>query len=494
MATGRNPAGAPTNGQGTSTPETRRSPSVQDGPIKMPPGPRAPKLIQTRRYVRDPFTFLEDAQRKHAEGGSVTIDILGFGKTVWVTDQALIKEVFARDDEMPLSPAGNLVKPIFGTRSVTGLDGAPHLQRRKLLLPRFHGKAIEGLEADFIAAAERTMARWELGSEVELHPEMYKLTMDFLFEVLMGVKDPEHVDRLTKASMELMAMMSMCAVGDWIRHDFGPISPWAYFLRRRRNLDRLLHEQIDLHREAVGNGDAPDDILTMLIEARFDDGSSMTDTEIRDELVTLIVAGSETTATSMAWTFDLVTHRPGAVARIVSEAAVGEHAFTDAAIKESLRLRPPVIAAGRVTNRTVELGPWRIPEGVRIWTPMSLIQRDPETFDRPNEFRPERYLEEGPKGVTWIPFGGGVRRCLAAPFAMLEMRTVVQQVLSNLRLVPVSESVETTRAEGAIIVPRNGVRVRVEDRSEADGREGHPLDALLDRSADPASEREPQPG
>ena len=234
--------------------------------------------------------------------------------------------------------------------------------------------------------------------------------------------------------MELMAMMSMCAVGDWIRHDFGPISPWAYFLRRRRNLDRLLHEQIDLHREAVENGDAPDDILTMLIEARFDDGSSMTDTEIRDELVTLIVAGSETTATSMAWTFDLVTHRPGAVARIVSEAAVGEHAFTDAAIKESLRLRPPVIAAGRVTNRTVELGPWRIPEGVRIWTPMSLIQRDPETFDRPNEFRPERYLEERPKGVTWIPFGGGVRRCLARSFAMLEMRTVVQQVLSNLRL------------------------------------------------------------
>ena len=131
----------------------------------MPPGPRAPNLIQTRRYVRDPFTFLEDAQRKHAEGGSVTIDILGFGKTVWVTDQALIKEVFARDDEMPLSPAGNLVKPIFGTRSVTGLDGAPHLQRRKLLLPGFTARRSRVSRQTSSAAAERTMAR--LGARLE---------------------------------------------------------------------------------------------------------------------------------------------------------------------------------------------------------------------------------------------------------------------------------------------------------------------------------------
>ncbi len=462
----------------------------------MPPGPRAPVLVQTARYVRDPFTFLENAQSKYAEGGSVTIDILGFGKTVWVTDQELIKEVFKREDEMPLSPAGNLVKPIFGTTSVTGLDGAPHLERRKLLLPRFHGKAIQGLEADFAAAAERRMATWETGSVVDLHPEMYKLTTDFLFEVLMDVTEPEHVDRLTTASMELMAMMSMCAVGNWIRHDFGPISPWAYFLRRRHKLDSLLYEQIDLHREAVARGDAPDDILTMLVEAEFEHGGSLSDDDIRNELVTLIVAGSETTSTSMAWTLDLVMHRPGAVARIVSEAAVGESTFTDAAIKESLRLRPPVIAAGRVTSQTVELGPWRIPEGVRIWTPMSLIQRDPETFDNPNEFRPERYLEEGTSAqgaYTWIPFGGGTRRCLAAPFAMLEMRTVVQQVLSKLRLTPMNESAETTRAEGAIIVPRNGVRVRVEGPREAPPRDGHPLDDLLDRSAEPATERESLP-
>lgn len=447
----------------------------------MPPGPRSPVLWQTRRYMRDPFGFLEDCQRRYAEGGSVTIDILGFGKTVWVTEQELIREVFAREEEMPLSPAGNLVKPIFGTRSVTGLDGPEHLERRKLLLPRFHGKAIQGLQADFTAAADRAIDRWEVGSEVDLHPEMYKLTMDFLFEVLMDVTDRDHVERLTKASMELMAMMSMCAVGDWIRHDFGPMSPWAYFLRRRRSLDSMLYEQIAIHREAVERGDAPEDILTMLIEARFEDGAALSDDEIRDELVTLIVAGSETTATSMAWTFDLALHRPGAVARILGETAVGEHEYTDAAIKESLRLRPPVIAAGRVTAKTVELGPWRIPEGVRIWTPMSLIQRDPDVFEHPNEYRPERFLEGKPAGYVWIPFGGGVRRCLAAPFALLEMRIVVQRVLSRLKLKPVSDTVETTRAEGAIIVPRNGVRVMIEGtRDEARSRD--PLDELLERA------------
>ncbi|MDP9188780.1 MAG: cytochrome P450 [Actinomycetota bacterium] len=447
----------------------------------MPPGPRAPVLVQTMRYLRDPFAFLESCQRRY--GRSVTIELLGFGKTVWVTDQDLIKEVFSRDDEMPLSPAGNLVKPIFGTRSVTGLDGHAHLNRRKLLLPRFHGEAIAGLEADFRAATERTIERWSPGDEIELHPEMYRLTMDFLFETLMSVTDRQETERLTKASMELMAMMSMCAVGDWIRRDLGPLSPWAYFLRRRRGLDRLLYAQIASHRDAVLRGDAPDDILTMLIEARFDDDTTLNDNEIRDELVTLIVAGSETTATSMAWTFDLVMHRPGAVARIISEAAVGEHAFTDAAIKESLRLRPPVIAAGRVTNRTVELGPWIIPEGVRVWTPMSLIQRDPEVYEHPNEFRPERFLESKPPAFMWIPFGGGVRRCLAAPFALLEMRVVVQTVLSRLRLAPLSDAVERTRAEGAIIVPARGVRVRLEGPRETAVRERHPLDELLEASA-----------
>jgi len=461
---------------------------VPTGPAHLPPGPSQPVLAQTLSYVRDPFSFLERCQERYAVDGSVTINILGFGRTVWVTKPELIHEVFARDDEMPLSPAGNLVKPIFGTKSVTGLDGAPHLDRRKLLLPRFHGERLDAFEAGFAAACERTMARWSVGEEIELHPEMYRLTMDFLFEVLMGITDRKRTEQLTKASEGLMAMMSLCAVGDWVRHDLGPLSPWAYFLRRRRKLDKLLYEEIAAHREAVANGSAGDDILSMLIEAERDDGTKLSDEEIRDELVTLIVAGSETTATALAWTFDLVLHRPGVRQRIVAEAELGESEFTDAAIKESLRLRPPVIAAGRVTAKTVDLGPWRIPEGVRIWTPMSLIQRDPDAYENPNEFRPERFIEGKPPAYMWIPFGGGVRRCLGAPFALLEMRIVVQNVLSQLKLTPLSETVERTRAEGAIIVPAGGVRVRVEGARVAEPRESHPLDELLADSA-----REPTP-
>jgi len=440
-------------------------------------------LAQTLSYVRDPFTFLERCQERYAVDGSVTINILGFGRTVWVTKPELIHEVFARDDEMPLSPAGNLVKPIFGTKSVTGLDGQPHLDRRKLLLPRFHGEFLGDFEAGFRVACERTMERWSDGEEIELHPEMYRLTMDFLFEVLMGITDRKRTEALTKASEGLMAMMSLCAVGDWVRHDLGPLSPWAYFLRRRRRLDKLLYEEIRAHRQAVADGSAGNDVLSMLIEAKRDDGSELSDEEIRDDLVTLIVAGSETTATALAWSFDLVLHRPGVRQRIIAEAELGESEFTDAAIKESLRLRPPVIAAGRVTAKTVDLGPWRIPEGVRIWTPMSLIQRDPDAYDNANEFRPERFLEGKPPAYMWIPFGGGVRRCLGAPFALLEMRVVLQTVLSRLKLTPLSETVEQTRAEGAIIVPAGGVRVRVEGARVAEPRESHPLDELLADSA-----------
>jgi cytochrome P450 len=464
---------------------TRRAPA--EG-IHLPPGPRSPVLAQTRSYVRDPFSFLERCQERYAVDGAVTINILGFGRTVWVTDAELIHEVFARDDEMPLSPAGNLVKPIFGTRSVTGLDGQPHLERRKLLLPRFHGERMEAFEAGFRAACDRMMERWSDGAELELHPEMYDLTMDFLFEVLMGVTDRKRTAALTKAATGLMAMMSLCAVGDWVRHDVGPVSPWAFFKRRRRNLDRLLYEEIAAQRRAVAEGSAGDDVLTMLIEARREDGSALTDEEIRDELVTLIVAGSETTATATAWAFDLILHRPGVTQRIVAEAEIGEFAYTDAVIKEALRLRPPVIAAGRVTAKTVELGQWRIPEGVRIWTPMSLIQRDPDAYENPNEFRPERFLEGKPPAYMWIPFGGGVRRCLGAPFALLEMRIVLQAVLSRLKLTPLNKSVERTRAEGAIIVPAGGVKVRVEGARVAERREGHPLDELLsDSAADPST-------
>ena len=458
------------------------------GKAVLPPGPRAPVLAQTLRYVQDPFTFLERCQERYAVDGAVTINILGFGKTVWVTKPELINEVFARDDEMPLSPAGNLVKPIFGTKSVTGLDGKPHLDRRKLLLPRFHGERLEGFEAGFRGATERAMERWPRGEEFQLHPEMYRLTMDYLFETLMGVTDPDYTEELTKASEDLMAMMSLCAVGDWVRHDMGPVSPWARFLRRRRKLDKLLYDEIGAHRRAVAHGTAGDDVLSMLIEAELDDGSTLTNEEIRDELVTLIVAGSETTATALAWAFDLILHRPGVRNRIVAETAIGESSYTDAVIKESLRLRPPVIAAGRVTAKTVELGPWRIPEGVRIWTPMSLIQRDPEVYEHPNEFRPERFLEGKPPAYMWIPFGGGVRRCLGAPFALLEMRVVLQTVLSRMKLTPLNESVETTRAEGAIIVPAEGVRVRCEEIGASEDGEEHPLDQLLAKSRALAAE------
>jgi cytochrome P450 len=237
-------------------------PRRTDSVVRLPPGPRTPVLVQTRQYVRDPFTFLERAQARYADGGSVTINILGFGRTVWVTDPELIKEVFARDDEMPLSPAGNLVKPIFGTKSVTGLDGRPHLERRKLLLPRFHGERMGAFEAGFRGACERMIERWEPGSEFELHPEMYRLTMDYLFETLIGTTDRDYVDQLTSASEGLMAMMSLCAVGDWVRHDLGPLSPWFYFLRRRRRLDKLLYGEIAAHRKAVADGGRrrPDDV------------------------------------------------------------------------------------------------------------------------------------------------------------------------------------------------------------------------------------------
>jgi cytochrome P450 len=200
----------------------------------------------------------------------------------------------------------------------------------------------------------------------------------------------------------------------------------------------------------------------MLTRARREDGTQLGDEELRDELVGLMIAGQETTGTALAWTFDLLLRHPEALELVLAEVARGESAYTDAAIKESLRIRPPVIAAARIAATDVELNGWRISAGTRVWTPMTLIQRRADLFPEPESFRPERFLAAKADPFTWIPFGGGNRRCIGAAFALLEMRTVLHTVLSRVRMRPAWRRQERSRLNNVIMEPARGMRVLIE--------------------------------
>jgi cytochrome P450 family 135 len=430
-------------------------------PARMPPGPRAPAVVQTARFVRDPVEFFERCRDRY--GPAVTADLLGFGRTVWITDPKLVRRVLASPDDLRAGAAANVAEPIFGRHSVVTSDGTEHAERRKRLLPPLRSNHVAPFAAMFAQAAEREVADWRAGTTIELLPALYRITMDVVLRTVLGIRSAEEQRRYADAIHAVAAMGNVAALGPAFRVDAGRLSPGGRFARRLRHLDGLIYELIGAARD--GDRADHDDILSMLAHARREDGTRLEDVEIRDELVGLVIAGQETTGTALAWTFDLLLRNPAAHARVIAEAALERSEYTDAAIKEALRVRPPVIAAARIAHEDIELGEWRIPAGTRVWAPMTLVQRDGDSFEGPDRFDPERFLRGKPPAMSWIPFGGGNRRCVGASFAMLEMRIVLQLVLSRAWLRPSSQP-EAPRLNNVIMEPSRGMRVRYDGRRE----------------------------
>ena len=429
------------------------------GEDSLPPGPRLPAALQTLRFVRDPTRFFERYQRRY--GGAVTVNLLGFGRTVWVTDPDLVRRVIASPDELRAGEAANVAEPIFGPRSVVTSDGAAHTERRRRLSPSFHARHVAAYEATFQRAALTEIAGWQVGDELPLLPAIYRITMEVILEAVLGIESPERRVELAGAVGRVAAMGNEAALGPAFAPAFrlGGETRSRRFRRRLATLDGLIAEEIALARR---DGGERDDVVAMLTRVRRENGTPLGDEELRDELVGLMIAGQETTGTALAWTFDLLLRHPEELERVLAEAARGESAYTDAAIKESLRVRPPVIAAARIAATDVELNGWRISAGTRVWTPMTLIQRRTDLFPEPESFRPERFLAAKADPFTWIPFGGGNRRCIGAAFALLEMRTVLHTVLSRVRMRPAWRRRERTRLNNVIMEPARGMRVLIE--------------------------------
>jgi cytochrome P450 len=431
---------------------------------QLPPGPKSPRAVQTLAWWTRSVPFFERCRARY--GKRFTVRLLQSPPAVYLTDPAEVKEVFTAPPEV-LHPGegAQVLEPIVGRNSVILLDERPHLSQRKLMLPAFHGERMEALTGLLCDVTERQVAAWPLDEPVALHARLQGLTMEVILRAVFGL-DPgprlERVRDLLTHNLEMGANpASMIPALQRGRR-------WQEFVNRRDESDALLFELID-ERRADPDGEQRDDVLAMLLAARHEDGSPMSNQELRDELMTLLVAGHETTASELAWVFERLARTPRVTKRLLAEIDSGAgEAYLTATIQETLRRRPVIPnAAPRLTKEPVEIGGFRYPEGVCLIPNAYLIHHDPEIYPDPYEFRPERFLDESPGTYTWIPFGGGRRRCLGASFAQLEMKIVLRAMLTRAEPAPAADLTEGSRRRAITLSPRRSAVTVLRSRTPA---------------------------
>lgn len=439
-------------------------------PAGLPPGPAYPSAIQAVGFWTRPLAFLERCRKRY--GKRFTIKLPLAPPFVMLTDPGEVKEVFtAPADVLRPGEGARVLEPVVGSNSVILLDEAPHMEQRKLMLPAFHGERMERLAGLMAEVTAQELATLPRDVPVELHPRMQDLTLKIILRAVFGVDPGARFDALRE---RLRAMLEF---GDRPISLMPPprdsvaarvlerVGPFAQFVRIQAEVDELL---FGLIAERRGDGAERDDVLAMLLEARHEDGSPMSEQEIRDELLTLLVAGHETTASSLAWAFDRLAHEPRVLARLVEEVDGGEDAYVTATIQETLRVRPVLPnVAPRLVAKPIEVGGWTYPPGCCLVANAYLIHHDSEIYPDPYAFRPERFLDQPPGTYTWIPFGGGRRRCLGASFAMLEMEIVLRSVLEACTLHPAGDGAEVARRRNITVRPSRGARAVLTERRPA---------------------------
>jgi cytochrome P450 len=426
-----------------------------------PPGPPLPALIQTLGFLVAPARYIEACRRRY--GDVITFSTKFDSNFVMVFDPEHVKQVFqSGPDRLHAGKANELLGPALGERSVLLLDGDEHMRQRKLMLPPFHGKRLKAYESVMRDAADRAIDAWPVGEPFALLPSMQLLTLEVIMTTVFGLDDGARRDELIRRIRAMLDPVSR-RVGLLVLAlsggRFGSSGAMKRFRQRRAELDELLFEEI-ARRRAAPDLEVRDDVFSMLVLARDENGNGLTDGELRDELVTLLVAGHETTATGLAWTFERLLRTPRVLHELERRMAEGDDAYLDATVKEALRARPVIPGVGRVVqDEPFPLGGYEIPPGIEINPSIYGVHRRRSAYPDPGEFRPERFLgPDAPDTYTWIPFGGGVRRCLGASFALMEMREVLRRVLERTALQPIGGP-DLIERQGITMVPKHGVQV-----------------------------------
>jgi cytochrome P450 len=434
----------------------------------LPPGPSSPPLIQGIGLWSRPLAYLERCRARYGKRFTVRFPLTP--PFVAITEPDQVKEVFtAPPDVLHPGEGARVLEPLVGRNSLILLDEDPHMEQRKLMLPAFHGERMERL-ADLVGAVtEAEIDRWGAAAELQLYPRLQRLTLEVILRAVFGLDPGPRLDALRDRLSTLLAygdhpMTLLPEPPMWLMRLTNRVGPLRGFLKIREDVDRLLFEQIAERRSDYSDRD---DILAIMLSARHTDGSPMSDQEVRDELMTLLAAGHETTASTLAWGFEVLSREPKVRRRLVEEIEEGEDdAYLTATIQETLRRRPVLPnTEPRLVKRPIEVGGWLYPKGCALVANAYLLHHDADLYPDPYAFRPERFLDSPPGTYTWIPFGGGRRRCIGASFAMLEMKIVLPAVLRSFELQPGGAAPEPPRRRNITVRPGHGSRVRLAPRS-----------------------------
>lgn len=427
----------------------------------LPPGPALPRAVQGLAFSAARRWVVTRLVRRY--GDVVTMNIPVFGRTVLVAEPQLAKQVYAAntDDVGNIQP--NLSR-MLGPGSVFALDGTDHRRRRKLLTPPFHGRSIKNYERIFEEETLREAASWPEGQEFTTLEPMMRITLNAILRAVFGA-DGDHLDELRRIIPPWVTLGSRLAVLPTPKRTYGRLTPWGRLAAYRAQYDDVVDRLID-RVEADPNLDERDDILALLLRSAYEDGSSMSRKDIGDELLTLLAAGHETTASTMGWVFERISRHPEVLEKLVAEAATDDNEYRQAAILEVQRVRTVIDFSGRhVYAPSFQLGDWTIPRGYSIMVAIAHIQERAEEFPEPHRFDPQRFVGHRP-GLGWIPYGGGTRRCVGAVFANVEMDVVLRTVLRHYVIETTTAPDEKVHARGVAYTPASGGRVVMRRRRE----------------------------
>lgn len=434
--------------------------------VGLPPGPRLPAAVQIANWIYRPIDYLEACRKRF--GDTFSLVFPGFETPmVMVSHPDDVRTLF-KESTHGLPPGRSLaLEPILGARSVLLLEGSEHLARRKLMLPPFHGERMRAYQETIAEVVEREVDSWPLDREFPVHPRMQAITLEVILRAVFGVSDERRMQRLRPLLGSLLD--ETAGTGLQVRFVLSQRIPWmddplVELRAAQRETDELLVAEA-AERRADPDLAEREDILSMLVAARFEDGEPIGDGELRDQLMTLLVAGHETTATALAWAFDLLLRHPAQLDRLREEIRSGDgDAYLRATISEALRLRPVVPLAGRRLSVPMEAGGWSIPAGADVAPAIPLTNTHPDAYADPHSFRPERFLDESPETYSWIPFGGGVRRCLGASFAEFEMREALRAVVGRCELEGARSKPERIARRNVTFSPKQGTPLIVRSR------------------------------
>jgi cytochrome P450 len=428
--------------------------------VKLPPAPPLPKFVQGALGLANRRIALQIMRRSY--GSAFTIDLPTFGKLVVVSDPNHIRQLFKAPASIADTTDANLGR-VMGPNSMFALMGDRHRARRRLLTPSFNGRRLAAYEAIIEREAAAEFATWPLDRVFAALPSMMRITLNVILRAVFGADGQELVRlrQILPAGIALGSRLAMVPVPQW---DWGRWSPWGRFYQYRREYDAIVDLLIDKAQADPGLADR-DDMLALMLQSRHEDGSPMARDEIADELITMLAAGHETTATSLAWAVERLQRHPQLLDRLVAGLDVGSEDLLHATISEVLRCRPVIDTTFRqVKSPTLQIGPWIVPEGTTVLASIGLLHADESIFPDARRFDPDRFMSQRPDPAAWIPYGGGVRRCIGAAFATMEMRVVLRTLLRDYAITPSSAPDEGWKSRSVALAPSRGALVRVRRR------------------------------